>query len=146
GGPPQRRKSERRNTWSAKWRPREFRRRTLRRPTAKPRPRNSQSPRLRDSRPGFPGGSYAALNLREFLPDFDAAEMRALSANRCGNAGPYIAGRTDVTAQFGQRRADLRDFFHRRLVDLFLSVETRAHRPFMKQVQKRTALDEPDGF
>ena len=42
--------------------------------------------------------------------------------------------------------AEFGKFVHRGLIDFFLSVKAGTHRPLVKQVQKRTGLDQANGL
>jgi len=72
--------------------------------------------------------------------------MRAFGANGRGHTYPNVAGRADVPRKLGLRGGELRDLFHGRLINFFLGVEASAHSPFVKEVEKRARLNEPDGF
>src|SRR5208283_4089806 len=88
----------------------------------------------------------ASLNIGKVQPNLDAAEVRSFGANGRGDAGAKVAGRPDVTGEFGLRRAKLRNLIHRSVVDLFLGVEAGAHGPFVKQVEERAGLDQANGL
>src|ERR1700722_7373930 len=81
--------------------------------------------------------SNPPFDVWEIEPDFHAAEMRAFRADGSRNPRPQIAWRTDIPPERRQRPAHLLDLFNRSLINLFLRIETRAHGPFMQQVQQR---------
>ncbi len=82
----------------------------------------------------------------EVEPDFDAAEVRAFGAEGSGDAGAEMAGRADVTCEFGMNFAELGDFVHGGLIDFFLGIEAGAHGPFVEEMEERTGFVEADGF
>ena len=90
--------------------------------------------------------SDAAGSIGEVQPNFDAAKMGTFGADGRGNTGAKIAGRADVTREFRMDFAELRDFIHRGLKNLFLGVETGAHRPFVKKMEERAGFIEADGL
>ena len=95
---------------------------------------------------GGPPSLDTALNMGEVEPDFYTAEMRAFGADGRGDAGTEMAGWADIAGKFRMHFTDLGDFVHRSVVDFLLGVETGAHGPFVKEMQKRARLDEADGF
>src|SRR5579864_7261075 len=124
-----RRKSEKKSTSSAESKRPESPLRGPHRAIAEMPSQSSQSPTPLGNRPRSPCGSYAALDIGELLPHFDAAEMRSLGTDGCGDARPHITGRTDVAGQFGERRPHLRHFLHGGLINLLLRIEAGAHGP-----------------
>ncbi len=72
--------------------------------------------------------------------------MRALGADGSGNAGAEMAGRADVTCEFGMDFAELGDFVHGGLIDFFLGVKAGAHSPFVEKMEERTGFVEADGL
>ena len=88
----------------------------------------------------------AAGDVGEVEPDFDAAEVRALGADGRGDAGAEMAGRADVAGKLGMDFTKLSDFIHGGLIDFFLSVEARAHGPFVEKMEERAGFVEADGL
>jgi hypothetical protein len=88
----------------------------------------------------------AALNVGEVEPDLDATEVGAFGTNGRGDTGAEMAGRTDIAGELGVDFADLSDFVHGGVVNFFLRVETRAHGPFVEEMEERASFDEPDGL
>src|SRR5215472_18715112 len=90
--------------------------------------------------------SDPASRVGEVEPDFDAAEVRAFGADRCGDASAQMARWADVARELGMDFAELRNLVHRSLKNFLLRIEARAHSPFVKQMKKRAGLVETDGF
>src|SRR5271165_395679 len=111
------------------------------------RPRAPQQLPLDHERfqPAYPI-SDATLNFGKVQPDFNAAEMGTLGANRGCNASAKMTRRADVAGKLGMHFADLRNFVHGRVVDFFLRVKACAHGPFVKEMEERTRLHEANGF
>src|SRR5437762_8663023 len=96
---------------------------------------------------GFAHGlSDAAGGIGEVEPDFDAAEVRAFSANGRGDAGAKMARRPNITRKLRMDFAKLCDFVHRGLKDFFLGVEAGAHGPFVEQMEQRAGFVQANGF
>src|SRR5712692_9691392 len=109
--------------------------------------KSADFPRLRTGQNCGPTRvSDAAGDVGEVEPDFDAAEVRALGADGSGDAGAEMAGRADVTGEFGVDFAELGDFVHGGLIDFFLGVEAGAHGPFVEKMEERAGLVETDGL
>jgi hypothetical protein len=88
----------------------------------------------------------AALDIGEVEPDFYAAEVGAFGADRGGDVGAEVAGRTDVFGELRVDVAELGNFVHAGGVDFFLGVEAGAHGPFVEEMEEGAGLDEADGF
>src|SRR5260370_21688646 len=88
----------------------------------------------------------AAGNVGEVEPDFYAAEVRALGADGCGDAGSKVARGTDIASKLRVDFAELGDFVEGGLVDFFLGVEAGAHGPFVEEMEEGAGFDEANGF
>src|SRR5260370_19160027 len=88
----------------------------------------------------------AAGNVGEVEPDFYAAEVRALGADGCGDAGSKVARGTDIASKLRVDFAELGDFVEGGAVDFFLGVEAGANGPFVEEMEEGAAFDEANGF